>query len=95
MSMHHKVTKKKQELYQKPWTTKDILDKCNQKDFILKKIAKENDPKIILTLKKEFKVLCNEITLEKRNSKKDHYNHFFEKNKQKSSETWKGIRIRC
>ena len=59
----------------------------------MKKIAKENDPKIILTLKKEFKVLCNEITLEKRNSKKDHYNHFFEKNKQKSSETWKGIRI--
>ena len=34
----------------------------------------------------------NEITNQKRSSKMEHYAKYFEKNKRKSSETWKGIR---
>ena len=36
--------------------------------------------------------LRNEITREKRESKKSHYSAYFEKNRKKSSEIWKGIR---
>ena len=36
--------------------------------------------------------LRNKITQEKRDSKKSHYASYFEKNKKKSSDIWKGIR---
>ena len=40
----------------------------------------------------DYKKLRNEITKEKRLSKKAYFTSYFEKNKQKSSDIWKGIR---
>ena len=58
----------------------------------MKQIAKENVPILINELKSKFKKLRNEITDEKRKSKKKHYHTFFESNKTRTSEIWKGIR---
>ena len=55
-------------------------------------ISKENDLVKKRSLRDTYKKLRNEITSNKRESKKAYYRSYFEKNKQKSSEIWKGIR---
>ena len=45
-----------------------------------------------IILRNDYKRLKHEITKDKRDSKKFYYSSFFEKNKLKSSEIWKGIR---
>ena len=45
-----------------------------------------------MTLRSDYKSLRNEITAEKRSNRKDFYEFYFEKNKQKTSEIWKGIK---
>ena len=45
MAPYKKITKKEYKLMTKPWITKEILDKCNRRDAILRSISKE----IILT----------------------------------------------
>ena len=52
----------------------------------------ETDHIKIELLRKEYKLLRNKITQEKRNSKKNHFASYFEKNKNKSADIWKGIR---
>ena len=54
--------------------------------------SRENDPIKINNLRTEYKKLRNEITVDKRTSKKAYYSSYFEKNKLKSAEIWKGIR---
>ena len=91
-SLFKKVTKNEYRLMLKPWISKEILQKCKRRDFILKCIAKEKDPTIISNLRIEYKKLRNEVTMDKRVSKKSYYSTYFERNKLKSSEIWKGIR---
>ena len=74
----------------KPWITKDILFKCKIRDSMLKNISKEYDPILRNTLRNEYKKLRNDITCDKRVSKKIYYTAFFENNKSKSSEMWNG-----
>lgn len=88
---YRKLTKKEQLLLQKPWIKDEILEKCANRDSILKSISQETDTTVINELRNEHKRIRNELTTEKRNSKKEYYQTFFEKNKQKSSEIWKGI----
>ena len=76
----------------KPWITKDILRKCNERDSLLKDIKNEIDPVKIESLRKDYKLLRNKITQEKRDSKKSHYAAYFEKNRNKPSDIWVGIR---
>ena len=52
----------------------------------------EKDPVKQKSLHDEYKKLRNEITKDKRDSKKAYYITYFEKNKHKSSKIWKGIR---
>ena len=87
-----KVTRKEYELMLKPWITKEILEKCKRRDSILKTISNEKDSVKIVDLRNEYKKLRNEITIDKRISKKTYYSEYFEKNKLKSAEIWKGIR---
>ena len=87
-----KVSRKEYELMLKPWITKEILDKCKRQDSILKTISKERDPVKIVDLRNEYKKLRNEITIDKRVGKKTYYFEYFENNKLKSAEIWKGIR---
>ena len=76
----------------KPWISNDILQKCKNRDSILKRIANENDFEKSLLLRNDYKKIRNEITKDKRDSKKAYYTSYFEKNKHKSSDIWKGIR---
>ena len=92
MSPYHEVTLKEFRLMTKPWITKDILSKCDARDDLLKKMKSESDPVRLQILDKEYKVLRNQITSEKRASKKKHQTLQFEENKHKSSNAWKCIR---
>ena len=87
-----KVTKNEYKLMLKPWISKEILQKCKERDSILKQIAKQTVPETIDTLRRDYKKLRNEVTTMKRVSKKAYYSSYFERNKQKSSDIWKGIR---
>ena len=62
------------------------------RDSILKIISRENDLVKKLNLRNDYKKLRNEITKEKRESKKAFFSAHFDKNKHKSFEIWKGIR---
>ena len=76
----------------KPWITKDILKKCNERNNLLKLIKDESDPQKIISLRKEYKSLRNKISDEKRNSKKAHFTEKFLEIKDNSAKVWKEIR---
>ena len=64
------VTLKQFRLMLKPWITKDILRKCNERDSLLMDIKNENDPVRKKILRTNFNILRNQVTKEKRQSKK-------------------------
>ena len=70
MSPFHEVTLKEFRLLTKPWITKEILTKCDARDALLKDIKSETDPEKLFSLNKEYKLLRNQITTEKRDGKK-------------------------
>ena len=88
-----KVTKNEFKLMLKPWINKEILDKCKERDKLLKSLKHIDDPIISNDIRNDYKKLRNKITSAKRASKKEYYAAYFEKNKHKSSEIWKGIRL--
>ena len=92
MAPWKKLTLKEFRLSLKPWITKEILIKTKERDKLLKKIKNENDPEIKTILKENYKLIRNEITRDKQKSKKAHFAAYFEKNKLKSADVWKGIR---
>ena len=73
------VTLKQFRLMLKPWITKNILDKCDERDNLLKEIKNENDPVRVKLLRTNFNALRNQITKEKRQGKKAHFAALFEK----------------
>ena len=87
-----KLTLKEFRLSLKPWITNEILTKIKERDKLIKNIKNENDPGIKTTLVEKYKLLRNEITVDKQKSKKAHFAAYFEKNKLKSADVWKGIR---
>ena len=92
ISPFHEVTLKEFRLMTKPWITKEILAKCDARDSLLKQIKSETDPPKLQLLNIEYKRLRNQITSEKRNSKKKFQIAQFEKNENKSSDVWKSLR---
>jgi Notch-like protein len=88
----NKVTLKKFRLMLKPWITKDILRKCDERDSLLKEIKAEIDPVRKKILRTNFNALRNQVTKEKRQSKKAYFTALFEKNKNAVSNIWKCIR---
>ena len=54
----------------KPWITKDILRKCNERDSLLKDFKNEIDQVKIECLRKDYKLLRCKITQEKRDRNK-------------------------
>ena len=79
------VTLKQFRLMLKPWITKDILRKCNERDSLLMDIKNENDPVRKKILRTNFNILRTQVTKEKRQSKKSYFAAQFEKNKNKIS----------
>ena len=92
MSPYKKVTLKEYRLMLKPWITTDILNKCKERDKLLKEILKENDATKLVELREKYNKMRNEITNDKRRSKKTFFTTQFEKNKNKSSKVWQNIR---
>ena len=87
-----KVSKKEYKLSFKPWMSKEILSKCHKRDKLLKKFKNEKDDLKRASIFADYKKLRNEISRSKRQSKRDYFVSYFEKNKHKSSNVWKGIR---
>ena len=54
----------------KPWVSKEILEKCKRRDSIFKSISIQDNPAQKITLRNAYKKLRNEITKDKRDSKK-------------------------
>ena len=77
----------------KPWISPDILQKCKHRDDLLKSTTKETNQAAIDKLRSEYKKIRNEITSDKRESKKLYFDSYFKKNKHKTSKIWKGIRL--
>ena len=92
MAPSKKITLKQFRLMLKPWITRDILKKCDERDSLLKEIKDENDPIRKKILRTNFNALRNQVTKEKRRSKKAHFAALFEKNKNTTSKIWKCIR---
>ena len=92
MSPSTEVTKKELKLMLKPWITKEILSKCDRRDELLNQYKNEKNTVIANQLYKEYKQVRNQITKDKRRSKKAHNIAQFEKNKNSISTVWKSIR---
>ena len=86
------VTLKQFRLMLKPWITKDILEKCDERDSLLKELTAEDDPIRKKILRTNFNSLRNQVTKEKRQSKKAYFAAEFEKNRNTVSNIWKCIR---
>ena len=69
----------------KLWISKEILQNCKNRDYILKNISRENDLVKKLNLHNDYKKLRNEIAKEKRESKNAYFSAYFDKNKYKSN----------
>ena len=90
---YKKVTKKAYRVKFKPWISTEILNLINQfRDKLLKKFSKEHDPIKKSTFHTNYKQIRNLVIQKKRESKSIYYTTYFEKNQDKSSEIWKGIR---
>ena len=57
-----KVTLKQFRLMVKPWITKDILKKCDERNNLLKIIKDESDPVKIVTLRMEYTPWANIVS---------------------------------
>ena len=86
-----KLSIKQIRLVLKPWITNEILQKCKQRDDLLVAIKNETDEDLKLSLQNQYKKLRNEITNDKRRSKKIHFATQFEKNQSRSAHVWKLI----
>ena len=65
---------------------------CKERHKLLKEILKENDATKSIELREKYNKMRNEITNEKRASKRNFHTTQFEKNKSKSSKVWQDIR---
>ena len=92
MAPSYEVSKKELKLILKPWITKEILAKCDKRDDLLKSYKNEKNPQLADQLYREYKLLRNQITKDKRRNKKAHNIAQFEKNKNAISTVWKSIR---
>ena len=86
-----KLSIKQIRLVLKPWITNEILQKCKQRDDLLVAIKNETDDDRKLLLQTQYKKLRNEITNDKRRSKKNYFATQFEKNQSRSAHVWKLI----
>ena len=65
MAPFKKVTLKEYRLMLKPWINNDILNKCKDRDKLLKEILKEKEASKIKDLREKYVKLRNKITSEK------------------------------
>ena len=92
MVPNKKVTLKQFRLMLRPWITKEILKKCDDRDALLNELKAEVDPIRKQILRTNYNSLRNQVTKEKRQSKKSYFAAQFDRNKHTTSAIWKSIR---
>ena len=94
LAPYKKLNKREIKLKLKPWINNEILSKMKERDKLLHRYCKLKDKNSInaQNIYTQYKIIRNNITKSKRDSKTKYYKEFFESNKKKSSMLWKGIR---
>ena len=87
-----KISKREYKLKFKPWISDNILKLINERDKLLKIYLQEKNSVLKELVYADYKKIRNLVTQRKRESKSEYYSSYFEKNFNKSSEIWKGIR---
>ena len=89
---YRRISKKEFKLKAKPWINHEILNNIKIRDKLLLKYHKSKDARNKIIIYEKYKLIRNSITKLKREAKKRYYKDFFEKNKNKTSIIWKGIK---
>ena len=76
----------------KPWINHEILDQVKERDKLLKHFIKEKNDVLKLDIKNRYKLLRNRVTPMMRVSKSKYFEDYFDKNKRKMGEIWKGMK---
>ena len=76
----------------KPWISKQVLSKIDDKNKAFRKYLRSKNPVLKNNLHRKFKDLKNEVTHLLRSSKKDFYKKYFTVNKNNIQKIWKGIK---
>ena len=94
LAPYKKLNKREIKLKLKPWINNEILSEMKERDKLLHRYCKLKDKNSInaQNIYTQYKIIRNNITKSKRDSKTKYYKEFFESNKKKSSMLWKGIR---
>ena len=87
-----KLSKGEIKLRNKPWITKGIRVSIKQRDKIHKKMVKSKSDSKKLEYNLQYKILRNTIVNLIRISKKNHFQKYFQNNKNNIRNTWKGIK---
>ena len=84
---YKKLSKKEIKLKSKPWINNEILSLMKKRDKLLSKYTKhkKNNPELASNLFNEYKLIRNNVTRLKRDSKLQYYKKFFDSNKNKMS----------
>ena len=86
-----KVSRKEFKQRFKPWISKNILSKIDEKNKAFRKYLRANDANKD-NLFAKFKNLKNQVTFLVRSGKKEYYKKYFAKNKDNIQKIWKGIK---
>ena len=76
----------------KPWINAEVQYLMWKRDKLLKTFCKAKDDGVKQRLYTEYKKIRNDLTTMKRHNKKKYYEHYFQKNANKTAAIWKGIR---
>ena len=87
-----RLTKKELQEKYKPWITGGIKKSIKRREQIYKKFIRAKDPTTKAYYHEQFKFLRTQIVNICRESKKQHYQQFFENNIHNLKNTWKGIK---
>ena len=92
MAPYKTLSRKEYKLKSKPWITKEIQFLMWERDKKFHQYCKEKDELKRQLIYNKFKIMRNNLTTVKRNSKIEHYKNYFALNSKKSAAIWKGIR---
>ena len=84
-----KLTPKEIKLEHKPWITKEIIKMIQVRNKLFQRKKRQPNNEGIKRLHNMFR---NRVNREIKKSKKEHYAHYFEENKNNIKKTWDGIR---
>ena len=92
MAPYKTLSKKEQNLQQRPWVSGDILSEMHTRNEIHKKFIKEKKFLTKGNLFSEYKKKRNDVLSKIKNSRNNYFKDFFESHKSDIKKTWQGIK---